>query len=363
MTVIAAIARKDLSIWLHRPVAILTTLTPSIMYVIVVYYISISVGTPPIAVVAPHPGPESSGLVNSLRDSGGFSVDVVSAARAKAELRQMKVAAVVTVPSSLRRPKGSYAPLRLPIEVNNLNEDIRNDVRRSLALSINTFARGEGATAAVAVDVRTTHATDVSLAQFRLLPGLVLILTIAGIVNTGLATCQEFEGATFKDLVLAPTPTWTLAAGKIIGGWLTTLMIAAVMWAIGLTTGLISPAGPYLLPAVAVSALVGLAASCIGVAMGAALRQFQLVTSLSVMVALYLFFLAGGVAVPAFLPGWLHAAGAFDPLHYAIDALEHTVLDSSLADYGSDLVIVIAFALAAAALSTLVLRQRADGQR
>ena len=86
----------------------------------------------------------------------------------------------------------------------------------------------------------------------------------------------------------------------------------------------------------AVSALVGLAASCIGVAMGAALRQFQLVTSLSVMVALYLFFLAGGVAVPAFLPGWLHAAGAFDPLHYAIDALEHTVLDSSLADYGSD---------------------------
>lgn len=363
MTVIGAIARKDFSIWLHRPVAILTTLTPSVMYVIVVYYISISVGTPPIAVVAPHPGPESSSLVNSLRDSGGFDVNVVSAARARAELHQMKVAAVVTVPNSLSRPKGSNRALEVPIEVNNLNEDITNDVRRSLALSMNTFAHADGVPTAAIVDVSTTHAADVSLAQFRLLPGLVLILTIAGIVNTGLATCQEFEGSTFKDLVLAPTPTWALVAGKIVGGWLTTLMIAAVMWTIGFTTGLISPAAAYLVPAVAMSALVGFAASCIGVAMGAALRQFQLVTSLSVMVALYLFFLAGGVAVPAFLPGWLHAAGIYDPLHYAIDALEHTVLDSSLAGYGSDLLIVIGFALAAAALSTLVLRQRADGQR
>jgi ABC-type multidrug transport system permease subunit len=357
-TVIASIAWKDFSIWLRRPVAILTTMVPTIMYVLVVYYISVDVGTPPIAVVAPVHTPAADRLVSTLRNDGGFRATVESAAAARHQLADMNVAAVVTIPAALGSEPNAHSAVPVTIKMNNLNADIANDLRRSLAFSISSYNRASGSPPPVSVVEHDTYAKDFSLAQFRLLPGLILILTIAGIVNTGLATCQEFEGKTFKELVLAPAATWSLVAGKIMGGWLTTLMIAAFIWAIGLTTGLIAPTGLYLLPALLMSAVVGLAASCVGVAMGAALRQFQLVTSLSVMVALYLFFAAGGVSVFGFLPNVLQDITAFDPLYYAIHSLVQSVLVSSLRDFLRDLAVMLAFAVAAAGLSTAVLRRR-----
>jgi ABC-2 type transport system permease protein len=356
-TTIAAIAWKDFSVWLRRPVAIITTLIPTVMYVAVVYYISVDVGTPPIAVVSPSHTPATQRLVSVLRSDGGFRVVVLAPAEASKQLAGMQVAAVVHVPAAL----GSRRRQAVRIDMNDLNEDITNDLRRSLALSIRDYDADTGWRPPVAAVQHLTYSQDVSLAQFRLLPGLVLILMIAGVVNTGLATCQEFEAKTFKELVLAPTQTWTLVAGKIMGGWLTTLLITAFMWGIGLSTGLISPTGAYLLPALAMSGLVGFAAACVGVAMGAALRQFQLVTSLSVMVSIYLFFGAGGVSVFGFLPHLLQAATTFDPLYYAINALTHTVLLSSTVGYLRDVAVMVAFALTGAALSTAVLRRRVIG--
>jgi ABC-type multidrug transport system permease subunit len=353
---VSAVAWKDFSIWLRRPVAILTTMTPTIMYVLVVYYISIDVATPPIAVVAPERSAAVARFVSVLRTDGGFRAEVTSAPQAQRALAGMNVAAVVTLPAG----PATAGPQAVGIEMNNLNADIAKDLRRSLAYSIRNYTTASGWRAPVAVTEHDTYTGDISLAQFRLLPGLVLILTIAGIVNTGLATCQEFEASTFKELVLAPTPTWTLVAGKALGGWLTTLMIAALIWAIGLTTGLISPAAPYLAPALVVSALVGLAAACIGVAMGAALRQFQLVTSLSVMVAIYLFFGAGGVSVFGFLPHTLQQITAFDPLFYAIHSLLQSVLLSSTVEFARDIAVLLAFTFGGAALSTAVLRRRID---
>jgi ABC-2 type transport system permease protein len=356
LTAVVAIAWKDFTIWLRRPVAILTTLTPTIMYVLVVYYISIDVGTPPLAVVSSAHNPAANHLISILRTDGGFRADLVSAAQAKRELAGMDVAAVVTVPPEIAQRH----PQTIGIKLNNLNEDITNDVRRSLALSINEFNAQTGWRTPVAVSKHSTYVQNISLAQFRLLPGLVLILMIAGIVNTGLATCQEFETKTFKELVLSPASNTTLVAGKVLGGWLTTLLIAAFMWGIGLSTGLISPSGAYIVPALVMSALVGLAASSLGVAMGAALRQFQLVTSLSVMVAIYLFFAAGGVSVFGFLPHLLQQVTAFDPLYYAIHALLQTVLYSSTAGYFRDVAVMVAFALAGGALSTAVVRRRVN---
>lgn len=357
LTPIAAIAWKDLSIWLRRPVAIVTTLIPTVMYVAVVYYISIDVGTPPIAVVAPDHSVRTGQLVSALRTDGGFRATILSPRAASHELADMQVAAIVRVPAGL----GKRQHQGIAIEMNNLNEDIRNDLRRSLALSIHDYNTRTGWRPPVTVSQRLAYRQNISLAQFRLLPGLVLILMIAGIVNTGLATCQEFEAKTFKELVLAPAQTWKLVAGKILGGWLTTLLITAFMWTIGLTSGLISPGAAYLAPALVMSALVGLAAACVGVAMGAALRQFQLVTSLSVMVAIYLFFGAGGVSVFGYLPHLLQQVTTFDPLYYAIHALTHTVLLSSMAAYGRDLAVMVCFALGAAAVSTLALRRRVLG--
>jgi ABC-2 type transport system permease protein len=367
LVTVRAIAWKDFSIWLRRPVAIVTTLIPTVMYVAVVYYISVDVATPPIAVVASHHSPAVQRFVSELRSDGGFRAEVVLPTAASHDLASLHVAAVVTVPASLwivRRRAVAAGHSETPasavtIKMNNLNVDIAKDLRRSLALTIRRYGETAGWHAPVAVAEHDSYASDISLAQYRLLPGMVLILMIAGVVNTGLATCQEFEARTFKELTLAPTPSWALVLGKILGGWLTTGLIAAFVWAIGLVTGLISPPLSDFPAAVLTSLMVGLAASCLGVAIGATVKQFQLVTSLSVMASIYLFFAAGGVSVFGFLPDFLQRLSRFDPLRYAIKALVGSVLLGSTTGLLGDVAVLAAFACAGLAVSTLVVRRAA----
>jgi len=358
-----AIARKDLAIWLRRPVAIFTTVTPSLLYVLVVYYVSVAVGTPPIAVVTGARGAPTQRLVGALRDSGGFKAEVVGARQARSDLHDLSVAGIVWLPAALDRDVAAHDQVAVRAEFNNLNADIVGDLRRSLALSVRDFSAASGATPVVRVTEHDTHAAGVSLAEFRMIPGLVLILTIVGIVNAALATCQEFEQGTFDELALAPVPTSGIVVGKVLGGWLTTVFVGACMWVAGVGAGLLHPHGPYWLAGISMSLLVGLAAASIGVTIGALLRQFQLASSTSIVVSLYLFFLAGGVSVLAFLPVWLQDVTRFDPLYYAIQSLQRASLDGSAHDFLRDALIMTSLAIAGTILAVWAVSHRSHEPR
>src|SRR5437764_630055 len=75
-------------------------------------------------------------------------------------------------------------------------------------------------------DLRTQ---DVSLIQFEIIPNLILLLTMAGILNCGMATAREFEDLTIKELLLAPIASSTVIAGKLLAGWLTTLVLSLIV--------------------------------------------------------------------------------------------------------------------------------------
>jgi ABC-type transport system involved in cytochrome c biogenesis permease component len=133
---------------------------------------------------------------------------------------------------------------------------------------------------------------DVDLMRFELVPNLVLLLTTAGIVNAGLATAREWEDYTIKELLLAPISRTILIVGKLLSGWLTTLLIAAVVLLIGAASGYLRPENPiYWISTLVIILLIALASACLGVAIGAAARRFQRVTAIGIPLSIDLFFL------------------------------------------------------------------------
>ncbi|HEY7835089.1 MAG TPA: ABC transporter permease, partial [Ktedonobacterales bacterium] len=282
-----AIARKDISVWLRQPVTIAATVLPAIVFILVIYVLAAAVGRNPVDLVVQDNGPAARQLVAVLNHSGAFIVKrETTAPAAQRDLNGLAVAAVITIPSNFDAAYQAHQPDPVMITINNLNLDFTNDLRRSLPAAITAFYAGQNANPIhIAVAETDLRAQDIGLAQFNLVPDLVLLLTIAGVVNTGLATAREWEDQTVKELLLAPVGRVSLIAGKLLAGWLTTLLVGGVVLALGAAAGALRPQGVYWLTTIVLVALIALASSGLGVAIGAVMRRFQGVAAVGILTA------------------------------------------------------------------------------
>ncbi|MBV9356444.1 MAG: ABC transporter permease, partial [Chloroflexi bacterium] len=264
----------------------------------------------------------------------------------------------ITIPADFDARYDAGQPDPVTIQINNLNLDFTNDLRRSLPAAITDFYADQPDNP-ILVQVQETdlRAQDVSLVQFELVPNLVLLLTVAGVVNCGLATAREFEELTIKELTLSPISHATLIVGKLAAGWLTTMLLAAIVVVLGAVTGMLRPEGGYWLVTLGVAALFALAAAGLGALLGALIRRYQPVTALGVNLSLYLFFLSGGIAVAAFLPDWVQTIARFTPTYYGVHALQMAIFYQSTDQLGRDVGVLLATAVVSVAAGTLALRR------
>jgi len=359
---ILAIVRKDISVWLRQPTSIAATVLPAIAFMVILYFGAQAVGRNPVALVVQDSGPHAQELVNILSDSGAFKVGMITITPQKAEdaLKQVKVAAVITIPSNFDAAYNAQKPDPVTIHINNLNLDFTNDLRRSLPAAITEFYAEKGNNSPIQIHVKETdlRSQDIDLLRFELVPNLVLLLTTAGIVNAGLATAREWEDSTIKELLLAPISKTTLIAGKLLSGWITTLLIASVVLVVGAASGYLRPEGTiYWISTLVIVLLIALASAALGVAIGAASRRFQRVTAVGIPLSIDLFFLSGGITVAAFLPAWLQTIAHFVPTFYGTHALQMAIFYGSTEGLALDLSVLGATALVAGVLGVLSLRR------
>jgi ABC-2 type transport system permease protein len=320
-----------------------------------------------VAMVVQDTGPHAQELVKILSDSDAFKIAMITTAQQNAEeaLKQLKVAAVITIPSNFDAAFNSHKPDPVTIHINNLNLDFTNDLRRSLPAAITEFYanknnNNEAISSPIRIHVKESDSRqqDIELLRFELVPNLVLLLTTAGIINAGAATAREWEDSTIKELLLAPISKISLIVGKLMSGWITTLLIAAVVLVIGAASGYLRPEDPiYWIPTVAIVLLIALASAGLGVAIGAAARRFQRVTAIGVPLSIDLFFLSGGITVAAFLPVWLQTAAHFVPTFYGTHALEMAIFYNSSEGLVQDIAVLGVTAFASASLGVLALRK------
>jgi ABC-type multidrug transport system permease subunit len=329
---------------------------------VILYFGAQAVGRNPVALVVQDSGPHAQELVNILSDSGAFKVGMITITPQKAEdaLKQVKVAAVITIPSNFDAAYNAQKPDPVTIHINNLNLDFTNDLRRSLPAAITEFYAEKGNSSPIQIHVKETdlRSQDIDLLRFELVPNLVLLLTTAGIVNAGLATAREWEDSTIKELLLAPISKTTLIAGKLLSGWITTLLIASVLLVVGAASGYLRPEGTiYWISTLVIVLLIALASAGLGVAIGAASRRFQRVTAIGIPLSIDLFFLSGGITVAAFLPAWLQTIAHFVPTFYGTHALQMAIFYGSTEGLALDLSVLGATALVAGVLGVLSLRR------
>jgi ABC-2 type transport system permease protein len=371
---ILAIVRKDIGVWLRQPTAITATILPAIAFMIILYFGAQAVGRNPIALVVQDNGPHAQEFVNILSNSDAFMVSLVTSKQEEAEqaLKLIQVAAVITIPSNFDIAFNAHQSDPVTIHINNLNLDFTNDLRRSLPAAISEFYSGtqghnsnnndndNNVNNPIKIHVKETdlRKQDVDLLRFEIVPNLVLLLTTAGVVNAGLATAREWEDSTVKELLLAPISRSSIIAGKLIGGWLTTLLVAAVVLVIGVVTGYLRPVGLlYWLTTIMIIMLIALASVGIGVAIGSAARRFQRVTAVGVPLSIDLFFLSGGITVAAFLPSWLQTVAHFIPTFYGTHALQTSIFYSSTEGLAQDILVLVGTAFATIAIGVFSLRR------
>ena len=198
---------------------------------------------------------------------------------------------------------------------------------------------------------------DVELFQYNVLPTILLLLMISGLINGGLSTAREWESRTVKELLLSPVSRGAIITGKVLAGFIITFMLGTLVLLLGYALGWTQPQGVYWLSALLTIALVSLFSAGLGVAVGAALRRVQVVIAVSINVAIYLFFLAGGIGVLAFEPTWLQNIAAFVPLTYGRHALEQAIFYSASDQFGRDMAVLALSAVVAIGLGIFSMRR------
>ena len=353
------ILRKDIRVLLRQPVNIAATILPPLAFLLVNALGAAAVGRNPVALVTLDKGIKGQQMAQIIHNADVFRITDASPAQAHALLNNVAVAAIITIPSDFTQRVNAHENAPIDVVVNNLNLDFTNDIRRSVPDAITQYYQAQGEISPIKVTMQETDLRhrDVELFQYNVLPTILLLLMISGLINGGLSTAREWESRTVKELLLSPVSRGAIIIGKVFAGFAITFILGMLVLLLGYALGWTQPEGVYWLSTLLTIALVSLLSSGLGVAIGAALRRVQVVIAISINIAIYMFFLAGGIGVLAFEPTWLQNIAAFVPLTYGRHALEQAIFYSASDQFGRDMLVLAISALVAVGLGTLSMRR------
>jgi ABC-2 type transport system permease protein len=359
MNAVWKICKKDLRVWLSMRVLIAATFLVPLSYLLVEYLGAAAVGRNPVAIVNLDHGPIGAKIVQSIINADVFRVRIAGSEQAATLYRQLDVAAIITIPPDFSRHVQAHERAPIQIEVNNLNLDLTNDIRRAVPDAITRYYETQGRKSPISVRIteQLLRPQDIALFQYAVLPTILLLITTSGVITSGLAATLEWEKRTMKELLLSPIGHGPVIVGKTLAGFITTTILGVAMLVVGAALGWTRPAGLYWLSTLLIIALGSLFSSGLGIAIGAFFQRQQPVIFCSTVVAVYLFALAGGVGVIFFEPEWLQVIAAYDPLTYAIHALQMAVFYHSSDQLLRDVVVLAGTAAGAISLGSLTMRR------
>ena len=288
-----------------------------------------------------------------------FRVSDATPAQAQVLYQNLDVVAILTIPATFTHAVEAHQPAHIEVQINNLNTDFTNDIRRAVPDAITQFYQQQGNTSPIQVTLaeQNLRHQDIQLFQYSAMPLILLLLVVSGLVSSSLAAAGEWETRTIKELLLSPATSTAIIIGKVLTGFVTTFTLGVLVLGAGSVFGWVRPVGIYWLPVLLIIALVALFSAGVGVALGALVQRIQSVGSVAIVIALYLFFLTGGTAVLAFDPAWLQTVATFVPLYYGRHALEMAIFYQSSDQLGRDVAVLAISALLTIGLGILAMRR------
>lgn len=228
---------------------------------------------------------------------------------------------VITIPADFDTQIAAGKAPVIRTQVYNINTDMTKNVRLRLERAIQAYLESQGKTP-LTVAQFTTRPDDVWRRAFIAGGALVVALLAGASLNTAIAMAREWERNTSKEVRLAPNAFLPLVVGKILAGLTATAANMTVTLALAVALfGLRIPPDRWLSLA-AIGFGVALAASGIGLGVGAWFRDYRTIQPLLIVTVAGSFFAAGGYASVPTLPPFVQAFDVYWPIAYVFETLQ-----------------------------------------
>jgi ABC-type multidrug transport system permease subunit len=352
------LARKDIAIaWTNKFATIIGLFLPVNVLILMSLFV-LGGSQAPTAVVMNDTGPYAQDFFSAMGSAHSFRLQQASVSEAQSLITQGRIVAVVTIPADFDAALQRGQPVQIGVQINNLNTDFTNDIRRAVPLSITLFyAREFPHLVAVTPNEQDFYPQDTDYVPYLAVSILVIALMIGGLLQSGTTTAQEWENGTMKELLLSPAPRWAILGGKMLGAFLISLLSVALVLVVLIFIVGVRPV--FWGEVVGFSLLTLFIFIALGTLLGTLFKNRQPVLALSFGVSLPLFFLSGAFGPISFTTPAIQVIARIFPVYYAIVLMQHAFHNFTLNTLGltGNLLVMVGFALGLIVLVTVVLQR------
>ena len=358
LRVIWACMKKDIKSALTERVFTIISVFVPVNILILLSLFAISGGQAPTAVVMNDTGPYARQFYNSMSHAHSFILQTATASDAASLIQRGKIVAVVTIPADFDTRIQQNQPVQVRVDINNLNTDFTNDIRRAIPLSITTFyAKAFPDLVTITPNEIDQYPQDTDYIPYLTVSILVIGLVLAGILQSGTASAREWEKETIKELLLSPASRWAIIVGKMLAAFVMSLASVIVVLAVLIFIIGVHP--------VHWNEVIGFTLLCLvifiawGAFLGTTMKQRQPLLALAFGTSIPLFFLSGAFGPLSFTTPAIQFIAKIFPIYYAIVLQQHAFHGFDLNTYGTSInaLILAAYAVALIFLAAIVLRR------
>src|SRR5215470_13232973 len=232
LRVIWTCMKKDIQSALTQRIGTILGVLLPVNFLILMSLFAISGGQAPTAVVLQERGPYARAFYDAMAHAHSFRLQTASAGEAQDLLQAGKIVAVVTIPANFDTRVRQNQRVAVAVQINNLNTDFTNDIRRAVPLSITIFyGKALPHLVTVTMSEHDLHAQDTDYIHYLTVSILVVALLVGGLLQAGVPAAGEWEQATIKEVLLSPASRWAVMVGKMAGALVIALAAVVVVLA------------------------------------------------------------------------------------------------------------------------------------
>jgi ABC-type transport system involved in multi-copper enzyme maturation permease subunit len=316
-------------------------------------------GNAPTAVVMQDTGPYAQKFYQSMSTAHSFTLQKMSASQASNLMQGGHIVALVTIPLDFDQRVQQRQPVKINVQINNLNTDFTNDIRRALPLSITSFyARAFPDVVRIVPKESDAYAQDTDYIPYLTVSIMIIGMLFGGVVNAGTSMSREWEMATMKELLLSPASRWAIVTGKMLGSFVINAVSTGIVLAVLILVIGVHPVNWGEVIGFSVLDLIIFIAW--GTFLGTIFKQRKAVVVLALGVSFPLFFLSGPFGPISFSIPLIQFIAKIFPVYYAIVLQQHAFHNFNLNTYGVGInaLILGGYTLVLILLAAFALRRR-----
>ncbi len=203
LRIIWACLKKDLRSALTERVFTIVCIFLPVNFLILLSLFVLAGSHAPTAFVMQENGPYAREFYTAMNNAHSFSLRTASASEASSLISSGQIVAVVTIPPDFDARISAGQPVQMDVQINNLNTDFTNDIRRAIPLSITTFyAKAYPNLVAITPRESDWYPQDTDYVPYLAVSIIVISLMVGGVLQAGVSSAKERENGTIKELLL-----------------------------------------------------------------------------------------------------------------------------------------------------------------